>query len=940
MEQPELQPNTEARKTRKLEDVPHDPIGYFLRSKEIAKSPELESIKPAAMDFSYLSPAQRAESLWATFQDIKRIWKERTIDEKGKRVLPDEAMERVRPQLSILKALYKDAETKETYIEANQEHLQEIESINGDYEKYEAFQKQIKEAERAVDASARNMFTKRGKVGETDILLYEINQRHLLESQKLLRELVSHNPELGSLVQYQTLKEFGGQLRQENFIWTPSRRELLDEIERAALSGSPVLLSGESGTGKTRLVEQASLALTGQLNNETPGKDVRFQDLIARPKISADGETYYEYKEIGEAATGKTSTRELKPEHQGRIVADDEFNLLPRAEQTERLARIAAWTPGKKVRMPVTNEEVTIAPNFLYCAMVNLASERYTREKIPPEVLRKFAKVDVDYPLQTEENPEIYEMMLAACMDENGRVRVAREELTPYYEEREEVDSIIKDGQSIRRTLRIRELRNERTEENRTVPAGGFLWRLSNAIGELNKSFSHRDTVLKSKGEAQFVKDLVIDMGTILGWLREYGSLGRGKSLEEFTIEKLNSQFLTKAAYSADDRQLVKDFLRHYGIDAGKQFDAAAEKPPFEILTPSDVGLLSPRLRYYKVLSSEPVLAEASFINGEGERVEFYIRPYEVEGVTYTPGQILKGPEGRMNEFLGITKDTGEPVITPYKEKVKKVEKKEKGKVTESQAEIIMGKYFLGRAAVQEAFGIALSSQEIPSIPFSKEELEHAKELGQSLILRIDKAPDGTALTMKKMNEFLAGKFKKAKDGKILFDTDWYKNEEFFTTDTPKVSWVLASREVIPGSTSKDYWSQTEMMATYLQDKVFEGVSLPTIYQEAWDEWQREKAAIQPLVASNWQEAARRLGDLKINQLLRQTPAEALYDNLILFQNTKERSLEAMYTWTSHRSSDGNLVNFGNADAEGANVNRWKPDGTYDYLGVVLSRSL
>src|SRR3989344_9568104 len=101
-----------------------------------------------------------------------------------------------------------------------------------------------------------------------------------------------------------------------------------------------------------------------------------------------------------------SSTLKDRAEHDGRVVADDEFNLLPRAEQTERLARVAAWTPGKRVRMPVTNEEVTIAPNFLYCAMVNLASERYDRKKIPPEVLRKFAKADVDYPEQTSSGPE------------------------------------------------------------------------------------------------------------------------------------------------------------------------------------------------------------------------------------------------------------------------------------------------------------------------------------------------------------------------------------------------------------------------------------------------------------------------------------------------------------------------------------------------------
>lgn len=40
------------------------------------------------------------------------------------------------------------------------------------------------------------------------------------------------------------------------------------------------------------------------------------------------------------------------------------------------------------------------------------------------------------------------------------------------------------------------------------------------------------------------------------------------------------------------------------------------------------------------------------------------------------------------------------------------------------------------------------------------------------------------------------------------------------------------------------------------------------------------------------------------------------------------------------RSADGNLVNVGNFDANGANVNNWKPDNVNDNLGVSFSRSL
>ena len=929
--------------------IKEDPAGLFLE--QLEQNPDLAKIKPSEADLSYLSPEQRAESLWATFQNVKGLISGR----KRKRDLPagkagktkedgltPADQKKLKLGLSILKKLYEDEETQAVYLRANQEHLQEIDSINGDYEKYQALSRQIKEAQATFDASAKNMFTKRGEgADEVDILMFETNQRQLAASRRQLEELIAEKPELGGLVQYETLRDYSTQLRTENFIWSPSRRKLLEEIEMAALSGKPILLSGESGTGKTRLVEQASLTLTGRINNETPGKDVRFQDLIAKPKIGTDGATYYEYKEIGEAVTGKDTTLAEQPQHDGRIVADDEFNLLPTAEQTERLARIATWTPGKRIRMPVTNEDVSVAPKFLYCAMVNLASERYDRKKIPPEVLRKFAKADVDYPEQIGSNPEIYEMMLAALMDENGRVRAAKEELEPFYEYKEEAKSVKKDSETVKRTVRIRELKNQKQEGTKTVPAGGFLWRMASVINELNKSFSHRETVLKSKGEAQYLKDLVIDMGTILGWLKEYSTLGRSGSLQNFMAEKLNTQFLSKAAYSKDDRDLVKEFLKYYGIDIVKPVE---EEPKFEILKPLDIGLLSPRVEYEKVIEEEPVLTEAYFITEEGERVEYYIKSYEESGKKYIPGQVMQNTtDGGFYEFMGITKIDGAPVLLPYKEKTKKSpeRKKEAVGLTVERAQEIMEADFLGPDAIEKTFGFM--PEVIPTLPFSEGDLERAKELNQFLVLRVNQTADGKPLTMKEINKMLEKQIKKEGKGKILFDTDWYKNEAFFTKDTPKLSWVLVSKAEIPDSTSKNYLQQTEQITDYLTNAVFKDMDLdkvPPEYAEAMDEFEAQKAEIAGLITSNWQEAALRLSNLKINKLTRQSPVEALYDFLMYLQNNNSRLMENKYTWTYRRDSAGELVNFGYSAADGARVSRWTPDSVYGYLGVAFSRSL
>ena len=655
-----------------------DPVGLFLE--RFGKALDVEHIVLDKIDFSHLNPDQQAESLWSVFKNVveKSIFKLRDSSVKK---LETKEKERLQLSLGIIKKLYENTEVKAKYLEAYKKHIEEAESINGNLEKYELLKHQIKDARSISDEQAKQMFSQRGGgTSEVDLLLFETSKRQSKEKQRELSSLVESDPELGGLVEYDNIKDYANQLQKEKFIWTPSRLELLEEMEEASLSGHPVLLSGESGTGKTRLVEQVALKLTGRINNLTPGKDVRFQDLIAKPKISPSGETYYEYKEIGEAATGRFSTLEEKPKHDGRMVADDEFNLLSEAEQTERLARIAAWTPGKKTRMPVTNQEVNIAGNFLYCAMVNLASERYTRKKIPPEVLRKFAKVDVDYPKQTETEPEIYEMTLSALMDENGRIKVAREDLAPFYEEREEARNIEKEGQEIKQTVRIRELRMQTEEDGKKVMAGGFLWRLSNALGELNKSFSHKETVLKSKGEAQYLKDMIIDIGTILGWMKEYSSLGRTKNPEEFFCKRIQKQFLAREAYTKEDKQLIKEFLEYFDIDVDKKSEDR-KKHEFKIMTPLEIGLLSPRVKYEKVIEEEPVLAESFFITPEGKRVEYKIEKYREGDREFLPGQIFPtiSADGKKyaEQFLGVNKETGAPAIVPYK-KIPKRYTKEK----------------------------------------------------------------------------------------------------------------------------------------------------------------------------------------------------------------------------------------------------------------------
>jgi len=271
-------------------------------------------------------------------------------------------------------------------------------------------------------------------------------------------------------------------------------------------------------------------------------------------------------------------------------------------------------------------------------------------------------------------------------------------------------------------------------------------------------------------------------------------------------------------------------------------------------------------------------------------------------------------------------------------------EAKLSGEISEQMVEareVLGAENFIGPDEVKAAFLDQVEIAEVPTIPFSKEELERAKELNQILILRVDKAKDGSDLTMEKIHKLMNGQIKD--ETKVLYSVDWYKDEEFYKKDKPDVSWALVSKEVTPDSLDKNYLKQTEVLVNYLQNEVFKDKEMPSEYAEAIKEFEKEKASIARIVESDdeakWKEAARRLESLKINQLTRQTPTESIYDLVAYYQHTGQRLLENTRTWTKRRASDGDLVDVGRFDAYGAPVIRGRPDDHGARLGVSFSRS-
>ena len=323
--------------------------------------------------------------------------------------------------------------------------------------------------------------------------------------------------------------------------------------------------------------------------------------------------------------------------------------------------------------------------------------------------------------------------------------------------------------------------------------------------------------------------------------------------------------------------------------------------------------------------------------------VESKRKGVERESKTITPEEMEK--EKTLAEIEKIRKSIEESGKVPEGFFAEKEKEGLSGEIFEQikNAKEILGKQdVMGPEEVKKAFGIEINLEDIPKIPFEKAELERAKELDQFLVLRVDKAPDGKPLSMQKINEILKGKLTDGSEllsfGDGVRSGAWYRNEAFFKEETPKLAWSLASKEVIPNSTSKNYLQQTEELVNYIKDSVFKE-EVPEEYQEAIKEFEEEKDGIGKIIFSDWGEATKKLSNLKINRLTRQNPAEALYDIAIYFQNKGERILGYRYSWTHSRSSNDVLVSVGNFDADGVLVNGRMPGILHDNIGVTFSRS-
>jgi hypothetical protein len=637
--------------------------------KIVKKIETIPSVKQEKKEILKLSPEEKAEQLWAFWNDYRTkkyeiLTKERELPRKERRKIEDvEKLSELTALKERISGLWQDKRVQTLFKKHVEENLKQKEEISPDLKNYHQTEEELESSKEIYENILRDLFVRRGE--EPD----ELTQIEIAENsakvdiiEKNLDESFQENPKLASFIQYERLKDYHQQFEKDGFIWAPSRQELFEKILAHLVllnKNRPMLLVGETGSGKTRLARAAVERLTNREAfeiGEEAKSDIR--PLLGSASIEK-GKTFITYGPLGQALTGKKTSLDKKSDG-GGIFYMDEMNGYPPDALRSLIKQVSGRAPGERITFAAWRgvwEEIAEKSGLIGAA--NLPSEKHPdRAELPVEIVRELTTLEVDYPEQTKENPEFYEMMLACLMDKNGRIRLNEGELEPDWMEK----VVPKTKEKIR-------------ELNPDPKSGGTLWRFAQLVGEIQKSFQHQENILTSiKGDASYLRQANFRIGYLLELLEDYcgDAKLKGVPLKKFLQEKLKKWVYsgkdesTQETFPEEDRALLKEFFAAYGLpiegpDINKS-DIKAEK----IWSEKEIGFLSPRVpRPKEKIEAPKPVSKIAFLE-DGTEIEY-------QAIGEPEELIIKGKEFG---FIGKT-PKGEAVLENREARTVKIVREE-----------------------------------------------------------------------------------------------------------------------------------------------------------------------------------------------------------------------------------------------------------------------
>ncbi|PIQ91656.1 MAG: hypothetical protein COV70_02515 [Parcubacteria group bacterium CG11_big_fil_rev_8_21_14_0_20_39_22] len=242
---------------------------------------------------------------------------------------------------------------------------------------------------------------------------------------------------------------------------------------------------------------------------------------------------------------------------------------------------------------------------------------------------------------------------------------------------------------------------------------------------------------------------------------------------------------------------------------------------------------------------------------------------------------------------------------------------------------------YFGAKEVNATFDVETNEPvRMPNL-FTDTVLERANRMGLCLVQQVDKAADRKPLTLKYIYE--SRKNKDFLGGKILCNSDRYKEESLFTKHTPRPGLFLKGRGVIEGTLGKTFIGESLIGAEFVEELF--GKQLPEEFGKAIEDLLNQAEDLEKLCRSDWREAARQCANLRFSRFFRETPVEVVYRILIAQKVNRERLFEDVYARTNTLSQGVGLFGVGYAYSDGARLGDWIPVSADGDLGLSFSCS-